>query len=128
MKHAYADVLAFNTAFKCAVGSTPAIPDDDARKLCMKLIDEEYGELMAGLATNDMVEIADGAIDLIYVVLYMCVVYGIDPAPLWNEVQRANMAKLGGGRSATGKILKPEGWQPPDIAGLLHAQGWRDAR
>jgi hypothetical protein len=29
------------------------------------------------------------------------------------------MAKVGGRRRADGKWLKPAGWSPPDIAGLL---------
>jgi hypothetical protein len=27
-------------------------------------------------------------------------------------------------KRADGKILKPEGWKPPDIEGELRAQGW----
>jgi hypothetical protein len=32
------------------------------------------------------------------------------------------MAKVGGPVRPDGKKLKPEGWQPPDIAGILRAQ------
>ena len=37
---------------------------------------------------------------------------------VWNEVQRANMAKVGLGgvkKREDGKVLKPDGWTPPDV-------------
>ena len=43
------------------------------------------------------------------------------------EVTRSNLAKIVDGkvlRRADGKIQKPEGFQPPDIAGALKAAGW----
>jgi len=47
---------------------------------------------------------------------------------LWNEVHRANMDKAGGPKRADGKVLKPEGWKPPDIHGILEQWGWTDDR
>jgi predicted HAD superfamily Cof-like phosphohydrolase len=32
------------------------------------------------------------------------------------------MAKASGPRRADGKVLKPEGWTPPDIVGVLERQ------
>lgn len=49
---------------------------------------------------------------------------------LWREVHANNMSKLVDGtviRDAGGKILKPEGWQPPDITEVLAAHGWEAA-
>jgi predicted HAD superfamily Cof-like phosphohydrolase len=43
---------------------------------------------------------------------------GVDVRPFFDEVHRSNMAKLGGPVRDDGKIQKPEGWRPPDIAGL----------
>jgi len=37
---------------------------------------------------------------------------------LWAEIQSANMRKFPGGkvlRREDGKVIKPEGWTPPDI-------------
>lgn len=51
-------------------------------------------------------------------------ILGIDLGPVFEEVHRANMAKVGGPTRADGKILKPEGWTPPDVAGVLRRQGW----
>lgn len=50
-------------------------------------------------------------------------------ASIWAEVQRSNMAKVVDGKVVrdpdTGKILKPEGWTPPDIAGVLSSRMWK---
>ncbi|MFC4128897.1 pyrophosphohydrolase domain-containing protein [Nocardia rhizosphaerae] len=50
---------------------------------------------------------------------------------VWAEVQRSNMAKLVDGkvvrRPEDGKILKPAGWTPPDIAGVLGLDAVEDA-
>lgn len=65
----------------------------EVRTLRKKLIDEEYDELMLGLDSNDMVEIADGAADLIYVIVGTCISYGIDIDRIFAEVHRSNMTK-----------------------------------
>jgi hypothetical protein len=50
---------------------------------------------------------------------------GVRLWPVFCEVHAANMRKMQGGiiRSEGGKILKPEGWQPADVAGVLRQQG-----
>jgi predicted HAD superfamily Cof-like phosphohydrolase/thiol-disulfide isomerase/thioredoxin len=47
---------------------------------------------------------------------------GLDLAPFFAEVQRANMAKASGPVRADGKRLKPPDWQAPDLTGVLAAQ------
>jgi predicted HAD superfamily Cof-like phosphohydrolase len=41
---------------------------------------------------------------------------GVDLGPFFDEVHFANMRKTNGGVRGDGKILKPEGWRPPDHA------------
>jgi predicted HAD superfamily Cof-like phosphohydrolase len=55
----------------------------------------------------------------------MALEFGIPLEKVWTEVHKSNMAKadpLKGGviYREDGKVLKPEGWQKPDIAGVLH--------
>ena len=77
------------------------------------------------MSSGNITEIADGIADLIYVLLGTAIEYGININPIWDEVQRTNMLKEGGGIRPDGKILKPEGWLSPDIAGILKQQGWK---
>jgi len=95
--------------------------DDD--RLCAHLIKEEYREMMDAWAQEDMAEFADGIADLIYVLVFSAHAYGIPIEEVWDEVQRTNMAKFPDGkvlrRESDGKILKPEGWTPPDIKSIL---------
>lgn len=48
---------------------------------------------------------------------------GIDPRPMWDEVQASNLRKVGGPIDEHGKKRKPPSWVGPDIAGLLKKQG-----
>jgi predicted HAD superfamily Cof-like phosphohydrolase len=98
----------------------------DEVKLRCSLITEEVNETIMALAAGDLEGVADGIGDAIYVLLGTAVRCGIDMMPVWDAIQRSNMAKAGGPLDPkTGKQLKPEGWTPPDIAGELARQGWR---
>jgi predicted HAD superfamily Cof-like phosphohydrolase len=68
---------------------------------------------------SNIVDVIDGLCDLKYVIDGTFEDIGIDGEPFFEEVHRANMAKSGGGRDDNGKVKKPEGWSPPDIAGVL---------
>ena len=72
---------------------------------------------------KDVPEIADAIGDCIYVLVGMALEYGIPLDHVWQEIQDSNMKKFPGGRvlrrESDGKVLKPEGWQPPDIEGAL---------
>lgn len=62
---------------------------------------------------------SDALTDAAYFVLGSFVEMGVDPQPLLDIVQQANMAKLGADgkpiiRESDGKIMKPEGWEPPE--------------
>lgn len=90
----------------------------EAQTFVMRLIATEVVDV-------DLVELADGLADLDYVVEGTRLEMGIDGAPVAAEVHRANMAKLGGPIAPNGKRLKPPGWTPPDIEGVLRKQGWK---
>lgn len=98
-------------------------------------------------------DVADAAIDLIYVSVNVLYALGFNYEKMWEEVHIANMQKLpqceacfGGGvmydpglkaitcrtcgghgrtapiRNEAGKIMKPEGWQPPDLASIIERE------
>lgn len=113
------DVRAFHEALEIPVEAAPTMSTDERRILRSRLILEESGELLSAIADGDLVEVADGIADLIYVAVGAALEFGIPLELVWSEVHRSNMAKVGGARRADGKVLKPDGWQPPDIAGAL---------
>jgi predicted HAD superfamily Cof-like phosphohydrolase len=119
----FADLLEFHKAMDCYMGTTPKEPPVDVISLRNKLEIEEYGELIrAANIDHNLPETADAIVDLIYVLIGRAVAYGIDLRPLWDEVHRSNMAKAPRILRADGKVLKPPGWTPPDVAGLLAKQ------
>lgn len=119
----YTDVKDFHRAFGQRIGEVPAVPESiDERELRMSLLEEEFNEYFDAEENADIVEIADALADIIYIALGTAVSYGIPLDKVFEEVHRSNMAKLVDGkvlRRADGKIQKPEGWTPPDIAGIL---------
>lgn len=118
----YTDVKDFHIAFRQRVGDKPELPDMAERALRMKLLAEEMYEYTVAENGNDLVEIADALADIIYIACGTAVSYGIPLDKVFDEVHRSNMAKLVDGKPiyrADGKVMKPEGWQPPNIEQFL---------
>lgn len=93
------------------------------KRLRVSLITEEADELDRAICDNDLTGIADAIADLLYVTYGTAEAFGIDMDPVSDEVHRSNMAKEGGATREDGKIMKPIGWQPPQIEPILRAQG-----
>jgi len=95
-------------------------PSQDNVNLYGTLITEEYKEFIEAINNNDEVEALDACMDMIWVILGFCHMKGYDIHGAWNEVVQTNMAKVDPAtgkvrRREDGKILKPEGWKPPDM-------------
>ena len=84
---------------------------------------EEVREYLEGEENEDIENVAKELADIIYIVCGTAVSYGIPLDKVFEAVHRSNMAKLGPDgkprRREDGKILKPEGWTPPDIKSIL---------
>lgn len=117
------DVAEFHALFHLPLGEKLAFTSSEDQLLRMRLIREEVAEIFEAHARQDIVEVADGIADLIYVACGMAVSYGIPLNKVWAEVQRTNMAKAGPDGvpryREDGKVLKPDGWTPPDIKSIL---------
>ena len=72
---------------------------------------------------ENLTEVADALVDSVYVILGLAVALDLPWQELWNEVHRSNMAKVHADGSVRrrddDKILKPEGWQPPDLFSII---------
>lgn len=76
---------------------------------------------------QDLAKQADALIDLVYVALGTAVMLGLVCwDKLWDDVQRANMAKVRGKthRGHQVDVTKPEGWMPPTTDYILLQAGY----
>lgn len=110
---------AIETAF-ALVGS------NDAQTIVQEQLVKVLREATAkGELEPDLIRAIDGCTDVNYVVYGTLEDIGVDGEPFMDEVHAANMRKRdpGHGQQATksplGKVIKPEGWVGPDIAGVL---------
>jgi predicted HAD superfamily Cof-like phosphohydrolase len=117
-------VKEFHEKYGHLVSSKPtALIPVEVTALRTRLIEEEWEELLRGVQQKDLVEIADGAADLIYVIVGTCVSYGIPIDRIFKEVHRSNMTKTpvkaDGGSKYGCKTPKGPGYIAPDIKGIL---------
>lgn len=126
------DVLDFQIKYKNYHQTKPEVPAEHIKDFRIKLIEEEVNkELIPAIKDSNMEKVADGIADAIYVLLGTAIAFGINIDPIWDEVHRSNMAKVryddsDEASNTIHKVVKPEGWQPPDILGELKKQGFEE--
>jgi len=88
-------VAEFHKTFKHPILESPQIPDEKRCKLRVSLLVEELNELVEGIKSNDIVEVADAFCDLQYVLSGAILEFGLGDKfkELFDEVQRSNMSK-----------------------------------
>lgn len=94
----------------------------EQQNLYMNLITEEYRETIEAFDNNDLIEVADGLADMVWVIMGMCSSCGIDFNKVWEEVKASNMSKFVEGKAIkneAGKIMKPETYFKPDLKKVL---------
>jgi predicted HAD superfamily Cof-like phosphohydrolase len=111
-------------AFMRACGQTTTEFNAEQVELYRHLIAEEYAELRHAYALDDTVEQFDAALDLIVVLIGFGLSQGWPMPEGWAEVMRSNFAKVDPltgkvRKREDGKILKPDGWEPPDLKAVL---------
>lgn len=96
----------------------------DQFTMYVKLIAEESQELIDAIMAGDKVETLDALTDILVVTIGAIHSMGANGEGAWQEVMRTNFAKIdpetGKVRKRDdGKVLKPEGWKPPDLASFV---------
>ena len=114
MTNPFADIDTFATACDQA-------PSEANYNMYLGLIDEEYTELQDAIEANDTLEQLDALIDILVVTMGAIRAGGFNAEGAWNEVMRTNIAKIDPEtgkvrKREDGKVLKPEGWEPPQLA------------
>jgi len=115
-------VEAFHNRFDILVRTVPTDLNDDTKQLRVRLIQEEFDELKEAMAAGNLAAVAKELADLLYVTYGTAVSYGVDMEPVFQEVHRSNLSKVGGYKRADGKWVKPPTYSPADINPILEAQ------
>jgi predicted HAD superfamily Cof-like phosphohydrolase len=115
-------VETFHRKFEILVRTAPTDLNEDTKQLRVRLIQEEFDELKEAMATGNLAAVAKEMADLLYVTYGTAVSYGIDMEPVFQEVHRSNLSKVGGYKRADGKWVKPSTYSPADIETVLEAQ------
>ena len=103
------------------VPSTPMKFRSEQALLYKDLIKEEYDEFVEAFDAKDDVEELDACFDMIWVIVGYMISRGWNRETSWDEGARSNLIKIDPTtgkviKRADGKILKPEGWTPPDFS------------
>jgi phosphoribosyl-ATP pyrophosphohydrolase len=100
---------------------------NEVKQLRSDLIMEEFNEFFTALLRNDLVEMADGCADLIYVLVGTMISYGIPIDRIFTEVHRSNMTKTPvkatNGKKYGTKTPKGPDYIAPDIKGIIAQPG-----
>lgn len=120
---------AFQSAFNAPMPEKPTMLDNKRAKLRQKLLQEEVTEIKKALNIEGELEaleaVSDGIVDAMYILLGTAHEYGVADrlCLMFDEVHSANMRKLGEDGKPIyrhdGKVLKPEGWTPPNLKTIL---------
>lgn len=120
MSKVFTDVAVFLKAVGQEIPSEPQKQVSNQAELYKKLIKEEVEEFWEAEAASDDVEQIDACFDMMWVIVGYMKSRGWDCESIWDEGAKSNLAKIDPTtglvrRREDGKILKPEGWQPPDF-------------
>ena len=134
MSNVFRDQAKFMKACEQTVGES----NEDQFKLYLKLIKEEYNELLEAQGLNqnldrigylpvDKVETLDALIDIMVVTVGAVQSLGVDAEGAWKEVMSTNFSKIDSltGRvrkREDGKVMKPTGWQPPELSKYINRE------
>lgn len=123
------DVGDFHQKFDLPTDNFPNLLDSETQEYRVKFLREELKEFTDAWDESNLALAADALIDLVYVAMGTAHFMGLPWQELWDEVQRANMSKVrcrsaeeaeaATGRKSVHDVIKPEGWTPPDIEGVL---------
>ena len=107
--------------FQTACDQEPSV---DNYAMYLDLITEEYEELKEAIIANDRVEQLDALVDILVVTMGAIRTGGFNGEGAWKEVMDTNFAKIDPEtgkvrKREDGKVLKPEGWSPPNLAQFI---------
>jgi predicted HAD superfamily Cof-like phosphohydrolase len=114
------DVKNFNEKFEIVQRQIGTLVDKDRLKFRIRFLAEELKEINRDAAIGDLPGILDGLVDIVYVAIGAAYDLNLDFAGAWDNVQKANMAKVPASaenpspRGHAKDVVKPKGWTPPN--------------
>lgn len=120
MSKVFTDVAVFLKAVGQEIPNVPQQTVSAQAELYKNLIKEEVEEFWDADAASDDVEEIDACFDMMWVIIGYMKSRGWDCEAIWDEGAKSNLSKIDPVtgkviRREDGKILKPEGWKPPDF-------------
>lgn len=120
------DITDFEGLLGEIIEHQPPLPPAEVMKQVdryITLIHEEVEELQDARTREQAL---DAIMDILFVTIGLGVTLGFPLKDAWEEVCRSNMTKIDKKtgqviRREDGKILKPEGYSPPDLKKVLNA-------
>jgi len=99
----------------------PSVDDRDRVTLWTNLLREEVGELLEALESGNLVAVADGIGDSLYVLFGMSLAFGIPIQEVFSEIHASNLSKIKRGTTwrPDGKVLRSDDYRKPDIRGII---------
>lgn len=125
--HETAFVAAMHGKYDLGVARQPTLLDRKRMLERLECLAEELSELATAVLEDDLPKIADALIDLTVFAKGTGVLLGLPWARLFDDVMRANNAKVRGvgHRGHAVDLVKPPGWQGPKTEEILEAYGWQ---
>lgn len=122
-KSNFEKVKDFMDVFRQEVKTKAEFPDINTSALRLKLIKEEYKELVESMEQQDLIGVADALTDLLYVVYGAGLAFGINLDECFDEVHRSNMSKLDSNGNPIyredGKVMKGPNFFEPNLEKII---------
>lgn len=121
----FGDVTEFHKKFGLQYEGPPRELPGELAAFRIDFLQEELVEYNTATNERNLEKQLDALVDLVYVALGTAHLQGFDFNAAWRRVHAANMLKIraekkeDSKRGSTYDVVKPEGWQPPDLSDLV---------
>ena len=119
------DIKDFHTKFELTYDGPPRPLPYELVSFRAIFMHEELQEYGLAVDNVDLEKQLDALVDLVYVALGTAYLHGFDFNEAWRRVHAANLKKVraetpdDSKRGSVFDVVKPEGWEPPDLSDLV---------
>lgn len=116
----------FHNAYGHPVADSPKYISSQRCLMRHNILSEEVNELLTAMVNKDLVEVADGIADCLYILFGTAIEFGVADKmeAVFHEVHQSNMSKLGEDGKPIyredGKIMKGPNYRKPNINSIIY--------